>query len=140
MELNQNKNYNIIVADDDDDDQFLIRQALGETLVEPQVKAVSNGQELVELLFENGDNTRLGALPDLILLDLNMPLLDGYQVLERVRSSEHTKQIPVFILTTSRFEHDRRKSEELGATGFFSKPYRYEELKSIIRHICAAAN
>jgi CheY-like chemotaxis protein len=130
------RNYNIIVADDDDDDQYLIRQALRETLASHSVKAVSNGLELVDLLFPKAEKPAEPSLPDFILLDLNMPLLDGYGVLEKVRGSESTRAIPVFVLTTSRFEHDRRRSAELGATGFYSKPYQYDELKAIIRNIC----
>lgn len=130
------RNYNIIIADDDDDDQYLIKQALHETLSSHSVKTVSNGLELVDLLFPKSEMPVGSPLPDFILLDLNMPLLDGYGVLERVRGSESTRAIPVFVLTTSRFDHDRRKSAELGATGFYSKPYQFDELKAIIRNIC----
>ena len=128
--------YHIIVADDDDDDQYLITEALRETVSSHSVKTVNNGQELVKLLF-NDDGSASGVIPDFILLDLNMPLLDGYAVLEQVRANEFTKTIPVFVLSTSRFDHDRQRSKELGANGFYSKPYHFDELKSIIRDICA---
>jgi CheY-like chemotaxis protein len=137
LETAHEKNYHIIVADDDDDDQYLIKQALRETLRSHSVRAVNNGLELVDLLFKE-EPPKKEALPDFILLDLNMPLLDGYSVLEKVRGNEHTKHLPVYILTTSRFEHDKQKSQELGATGFYSKPYQFEQLKGIIRSICEA--
>lgn len=129
------RNFRIIVADDDDDDQYLIGQALRETLKSHSLKTVNNGLELVELLF-NEENQKNEELPDFILLDLNMPLLDGFSVLEQVRSNENTKSIPVYVLTTSRFEIDRKKSHEMGANGFYSKPYQFEQLKGIIRSIC----
>jgi CheY-like chemotaxis protein len=131
------KNYRIIVADDDDDDQYLIRQALKETLKSHSVKTVNNGLELVHHLFNEAVPAK-DDLPDFILLDLNMPLLDGFSVLEQVRSNEHTKTIPVYVLTTSRFETDKLKSKEMGANGFYSKPYQFEQLKGIIRTICDA--
>ena len=131
------KNFNVIVADDDDDDQYLIKQALRETLSSHSVKTVSNGLELVQLLF-NGGNLKKEDLPDFVLLDLNMPLLDGFAVLEQMRSNQETKGIPVYILTTSRFESDRQKSHQMGANGFYSKPYQFEQLKGIIRSICDA--
>jgi CheY-like chemotaxis protein len=131
------RNFRIIVADDDDDDQYLIEQALRETLKSHSLKTVNNGLELVDLLF-NGEDQFEDGLPDFILLDLNMPLLDGFSVLEQVRSNEFTKKIPVYVLTTSRFETDRKKSHEMGANGFYSKPYQFEQLKGIIRSICAA--
>lgn len=131
------RNFRIIVADDDDDDQYLISQALRETLKSHSLKTVSNGLELVELLFKEGRYPK-EELPDFILLDLNMPLLDGFSVLEQMRANEVTKQIPVYVLTTSRFETDRKKSHDMGANGFYSKPYQFEQLKGIIRSICDA--
>lgn len=129
------KSYKIIVADDDADDQYLIKQAFRETLKSYNVQAVSNGMELLELLFETGKGRV--EKPDCIILDLNMPLVDGFQVLEKLRKEKSTSDIPVFILSTSRFERDRIKSEEMGANGFYSKPYQFDELKRIIRNICA---
>lgn len=139
LETARDKSYHILVADDDDDDQYLIRQALNETLRSHSVKMVNNGLEAVDLLFNPKAGTKERRLPDFVLLDLNMPMLDGYAVLQEIRSNESTREIPVFILTTSRFEHDRVRSGELGANGFYSKPYQFEELKRIIRSICDAA-
>lgn len=136
METRTDRNYHILVADDDDDDQYLISQALRETLRSHSVKMVNNGLEVVDHLFKDHTKDVAVRLPDFVLLDLNMPLLDGYAVLREIRSNEATRAIPVFILTTSRFEHDRQRSRELGATGFYSKPYQFEELKRIIKDIC----
>ncbi len=125
------------MADDDEDDQYLIQQALRDILGKHSIQTALNGLQVVDLLLENREE-EVVPLPDIILLDLNMPLLDGFGVLGKLRAHENTRSIPVFILSTSRFDHDRKRSEEMGASGFYSKPYQYEELKSIIRTICTA--
>jgi two-component system response regulator len=131
------RNFSIIIADDDKDDQYIIQQALKETKLSHDLVFMSNGLELIDYLFGKGatkkqENTR----PDLILMDLNMPLLDGYGVLEQVKSHTDFKDIPVYILSTSRFDYDKQKSLQLGAADFFSKPYQFEDLKVIIKDIC----
>jgi CheY-like chemotaxis protein len=131
------KSFLIIIADDDRDDQYIIQQALKETKLKHHLVFVSNGLELVDYLLGKNDQNPAASKPDLILMDLNMPLLDGYGVLEQVRSNNDLKDIPVYILSTSRFDYDKEKSLKLGATDFFSKPYQFEELKLIIKDICA---
>lgn len=130
------KSFSIIIADDDKDDQYIIQQALKETKLSHDLIIVSNGLELIDYLFGKGTFDSQVKKPDLILMDLNMPLLDGYGVLEQVKSSDDLKNIPVYILSTSRFEYDKQKSLQLGAADFFSKPYQFEDLKVIIKDIC----
>ncbi|HOZ86390.1 MAG TPA: response regulator [Bacteroidia bacterium] len=74
--------------------------------------------------------------PDLIFLDLNMPLLDGYGALTQIRSNLMFKDLPIYVLSTSGFEYDHKKSKQLGANDFFTKPTRLPELKDIIKNIC----
>jgi CheY-like chemotaxis protein len=129
------KNYTIVVADDDDDDQYLIGEAIRETISGHRLHTVNNGLELVNLLSDS-EQPEPQPAPDLILLDLNMPKLDGYSVLQYIRGNERLRSVPVYVLSTSRFEHDRLKSMEFGANDFYSKPYQFEKLKSIITDIC----
>jgi CheY-like chemotaxis protein len=129
--------FNIVIADDDIDDQHVIKQAIAETNISYKTFIVNNGLELMDMLLSKGKYENQGPLmPQLIIMDLNMPLLDGYGVLTRLKSNNDLKNIPVYMLSTSRFEYDKQKSVELGAIDFFSKPYQFEELKNIIREIC----
>lgn len=127
----------IVIADDDADDQYIIRQAILETDFPCEIILVKNGLELMELLegkgrFSNENTVR----PQLVIMDLNMPLLDGYGVLQKVRKDMNFQDLPIFVISTSRFEYDHLKSLDYGATDFFSKPYHFDDLKEIIREIC----
>jgi two-component system response regulator len=127
----------IVIADDDEDDQLLVKQAITE-IVDAEMESVYNGFELLDLLKQQGKfrNKKPGT-PDFILLDLNMPLLDGFGVLDRIKADKVLSEIPVYILSTSRMDHDKKKSKELGARGFYTKPILYDQLKAIIGEISA---
>jgi CheY-like chemotaxis protein len=132
----EEKRYSIIIADDDIDDQFLISRAIEETNIKHTLFAVHNGLELINLLFKKDPaDDKLTERPDLIVMDLNMPLLDGFGALKQIRAHAEMKDIPVYVLSTSRFEYDRTKSKELGATDFYTKPYHFDGLKGIIKEI-----
>jgi CheY-like chemotaxis protein len=122
----------VVIADDDQDDHFLVKQALCELGIDHQVTSVYSGYQLLELLGNIDNDVKL---PDVILLDINMPRLDGFSVLQRVAADELQEKVPVFILSTSRTETDRNRSKQLGAKGFYTKPFFYEELKQIIANI-----
>lgn len=127
----------LIIADDDIDDQHVIKQAISETDIAYKCIVVNNGLELMDLLNGNGKFAGKSVRPQLIIMDLNMPLLDGYGALGRMKTNEALRDIPVYMLSTSKFDYDREKSLQLGAADFFSKPYQFEELKAIIKDICA---
>jgi CheY-like chemotaxis protein len=131
------KTFFIVIADDDLDDQYIIEQALQETNIKFNLVLFSNGLELMNFLGrkENEDGTE-AVKPDLVLMDLNMPLLDGYGALQQIKTSDGLRNIPVYVLSTSRFDYDKEKSLQMGATGFYSKPYQFDELKLVIKEIC----
>ena len=129
------KKISIVIADDDEDDQMLVMQAINE-IMDCDVNSVYNGFELLDYLLGMGKyKGRDLLLPDFILLDLNMPLLDGFGVLSKIKAEASLRHIPIYILSTSRMDHDRKKSWELGAHGFYTKPILYEQLKEIIGEI-----
>jgi CheY-like chemotaxis protein len=133
------KRYAIVIADDDIDDHFLIGRAIKETNIQHTLLSVYNGLELINLLLKQEKySASQEQVPDLVLMDLNMPLLDGFGALKQIRENAATRDIAVYVLSTSRFEYDRDKSKELGATGFFVKPYHFDGLKDIIREIFTA--
>lgn len=128
-------NFFIVVADNDRDDQYLIQKAIldnGEHSLSP----VYNGRQLLELLAGNLKR----PLPDFILLDLNMPGLDGLQVLAEIKSNPRFENIPVFMLSAHRYEQEIERSKELGANGFYTKPLQFFKLKEIVADIFSKVN
>lgn len=116
----------VILVDDDDDDRFLFQQAFRPYLANCLLQTLENGPELFQLL----DNSL--CLPTLIILDLNMPLIDGFDVLTRLRSCPDYALIPIVILTTSTAETDRQRAQDLGANRFLTKPPTLPDLTKLV--------
>lgn len=106
----------IFVADDDEDDLYLLRFAFQQNLPQCHLEIASDGEALIKLLKKA--NTR----PCLIILDLNMPVMDGFEVLQWLRANPAYKQTPIVVLTTSQNESDRHRALTLGANAFITKP------------------
>lgn len=127
----------VLIADDDPDDQLMIREAFEERCQRCQLCFVSNGVELMAAL--KGETAGMlpddCPLPDLILLDLNMPLKDGRQALVEIRSDPSLSQLPTVILTTSRNDEDVSFCEAQGANDYIVKPTRYTELLNIVESL-----
>lgn len=124
----------ILMADDDEDDLMLTRDAFLENRLGNELKFVRNGEELMDYLFHRGEYSADNApLPDLILLDLNMPKKDGREALKEIKSDNRLKQIPVVILTTSKAEEDIMKSYELGVNSFITKPVTFNDMIRITK-------
>src|SRR5687768_6821878 len=111
--------FTIVMADDDLDDQYLIKTALKDAKIPIFLYPVYDGIQLLDFLYKRYQFKHIPHKPDLILLDLNMPLMDGFEALRHIKSSAELKQIPVYILTTSRAEEDKKQALELGAAGFY---------------------
>jgi CheY-like chemotaxis protein len=128
--------FTIISTDDDRDDQEFLIEAIKETKVECDVICASNGIQLIDILTKkNQYEDNCSKLPDLIILDLNMPLMDGYEVLKIVKGDKNLKDIPICVLTTSHHESDKIKSINYGANGFYSKPMSATGLQKIVKEI-----
>jgi CheY-like chemotaxis protein len=126
----------ILMADDDVDDRDLAREALAESRVVNDLHAVNDGAELLEFVRHEGRYTAENApRPDLILLDLNMPKVDGREALEALKKDPRLRSIPVVILTTSRAEEDVVRSYDLGANSFISKPVTFAGLVEVMREL-----
>ena len=117
----------VFIVDDDSDDRQIIMQAF-----------VENYSQVGCLFFENAGqllnkmNTEGNDLPDLVLLDLNMPGITGLQALKEIRQNKKFAQIPIIVLTTSKLKKDRVSSYELGANCFLTKPDSYSKLIKIV--------
>ncbi|RPI96233.1 MAG: response regulator [Chloroflexi bacterium] len=125
------------MADDDDDDRLLARDALGESRIEGELRFVGHGEELLDYLWRRGKYDRAGAAPRpaIILLDLNMPLKDGREVLREIKGDPDLRRIPVVVLTTSKADTDIGAIYELGANSFISKPFQFDAFVNVMKVI-----
>ena len=111
----------ILLAEDNDGDVYLVRRALERNGLPYTLVVARNGEEALALLRET-EQGPVGAMPELILLDLNLPRIDGAQVLSHIRKSEAFKRTPVIVLTSSDSQKDRELALRLGASLYFRKP------------------
>lgn len=130
-----NNKVTILMADDDPDDQILLKEALKENNIPNSVCFVENGEELIDFLHKRGKFEEVELLPGLILLDLNMPKMDGRQALKLLKADPVLKKIPIVVLTTSRADSDILECYDLGVNSFISKPVNFAELVDITREI-----
>ena len=127
----------ILLADDDEDDVLLAREALAESRLANGLYRVADGAELLDYLHRRGRyaDPATAPRPGLILLDLNMPKLDGREALAAIKTDPQLRQIPVVVLTTSRAEEDIYRSYDLGASSFVSKPVTFDGLVRVMRDL-----
>ncbi|GAB2522940.1 response regulator [Spirosoma aerophilum] len=116
----------VFLVDDDEDDRFLVQAAFEQNSPECRVKPIPNGVELLQALKTSVD------FPRLILLDLNMPLMGGLEVLQKMRQESGYDTIPVVILTTSNQSADRQAAIALKADGFITKPSTLDGLNQVV--------
>lgn len=115
------KKHTILLVEDDDLDIISVQRSLKNIESEYELLTAYNGIEALNLLQHQA------ILPDVILLDLNMPKMNGIEFLRTLRASDSLKHIPVFIMTTSSESADRDQAEELGISGFIIKPLNYTD-------------
>jgi CheY-like chemotaxis protein len=126
----------ILLVEDDSGHARLIDKNLRRANITNRIDHVTDGQQAVDYLFceeEYADRKRPSPL--LVLLDLNMPVLDGYQVLERMKSNERTKRIPVIILTTTDDAREVARCYELGCNVYITKPVDYDQFSEAMRKL-----
>lgn len=126
----------ILMADDDPDDRMLAKEALAENRLANELHFVEDGEELIDYLKQKGKyNADNAPKPGLVLLDLNMPKMDGREALKIIKNDSNLRKIPVIVLTTSKAEADILKSYELGVNSFITKPVTFDELVEVTRQI-----
>ena len=125
----------ILLADDDPDDRELTREALKASHLRNPLYFVKDGEELLEFLRHEGRYSDGGSAPcpGLILLDLNMPRMDGREALRAIKSDSRLRMIPTVILTTSSADEDVHRSYAAGANSFITKPVTFEGLVGVVR-------
>jgi two-component system, response regulator len=130
------RNKSILLVEDNPDDEELTLLALRESRILNEVVVVRDGVEALDYLFATGPYAgQPPELPQVILLDLKLPKLDGLDVLQRLRASERTALIPVVILTSSSEEEDILASYRLGANSYVRKPVAFERFVDAVRQL-----
>ena len=126
----------ILLVEDDPGHARLIEKNLRRALITNSVVHLDNGQKLIDYLFSEGDYVnQKPARTLLVLLDLNMPVMDGYQVLERMKGDSRSRHIPVIVLTTTDDLREITRCYELGCNIYVTKPVEYPEFVEAIRKL-----
>lgn len=127
----------ILLVEDNPDDEELTRLAFEESRVANKLVVVRDGQEALDYLFATGKYTGrdVNEMPQVILLDLKLPKVDGLEVLHILRADERTKLLPVVVLTSSKEEQDLIDSYSLGANSYIQKPVDYLQFVDSVRQL-----
>jgi CheY-like chemotaxis protein len=121
---------NILLVEDDNLDQMEVKRTLEKKNIVHKLKIARNGEEALRALQET-DSDIFNGKPDIILLDLNMPKMNGFEFLSKIKKNDEWKDIKVFILTTSEEREDKAATSNLGISGFITKPLKLESPSSI---------
>jgi len=123
----------ILLVEDDAGHARLIEKNLRRSKVCNEIRTVRDGAEALDYLFGDGGPARLSSL--LVLLDLKLPKVDGYEVLERMKADERTKVVPVIVLTTTDDAREVARCYELGCNVYVTKPVDYERFAEAVRSL-----
>jgi CheY-like chemotaxis protein len=130
------KSKTILLVEDNPDDVKLTLRALQKNNILNEVIVAEDGVEALDYLFCTGKFAgRDTGLPQVVLLDIKMPRMDGLEVLQRIRTDERTKLLPVVVLTTSSEDKDRIESYKLGANSYVRKPVDFNQFADAVRQL-----
>lgn len=124
----------ILLVEDDPGDVLMTKEALADAKMANELHVVSNGEEALEFLFQQGQHAE-APRPGLILLDLNLPRVDGREVLAKIKDDELLRRIPVVVLTTSEAEEDILRSYDLHANAYVTKPVDFDAFVKVVRQV-----
>ena len=127
----------ILLVEDNPDDEMLTIRALKKNNILNEVVVARDGVQALDFLFGEGEHAErdISIQPQVILLDLKLPKIDGLEVLKRIRADERTKLLPVVILTTSNEQRDMLSSYELGANSYIRKPVDFDQFMDAVRQL-----
>ncbi len=131
------KSKTILLIEDNPSDVALTRRALERSHVSNDVVVAEDGQEALDYLFCTGAHASRDPteMPAVVLLDLKLPKLDGFEVLRRLRADERTRRLPVVVLTSSSEEQDVAASYDLGVNSYMRKPVDFAQFAAAIQHV-----
>lgn len=129
----------ILLVEDSPESIELTKHALEGCDTAAKIVVAHDGQDAVDYIFSTGryEGREVAELPDVVLLDLRLPKVDGFEVLEKIRSNRRTRFLPVVMLTVSRLGDDIRRAYELGANSYIVKSIDYDVYNATIRAACA---
>jgi CheY-like chemotaxis protein len=135
--MKDNKTPLILIADDDEDDRMFTKEAFEENFKEKEIRFVNDGVDLLDYLRRRNkySDPDTSPRPSIILLDLNMPKMDGREALREIKSDPKLRTIPVVILTTSIAEQDVLKTYDMGVNCFITKPVSFTAFVEVTRTI-----
>jgi two-component system response regulator len=125
----------ILLVEDNDDDRDLALLAFKQAKVAGELVAVADGEQALEILLPGDGNTQGKGEPKLVLLDLKLPKVDGFEVLRRVRADSRTRYLPVVILTSSLEQADLIECYRLGANSYLRKPVNFLDFVELAERI-----
>lgn len=127
----------ILLVEDNPDDEELTRLAFAESRIANELVVARDGQEALDYLFAAGkfSNRNIDERPQLVLLDLKLPKIDGLEVLRRIRADERIQFLPVVILTSSKEERDLIEGYKLGANSYIQKPVDFSRFVDAVRQL-----
>jgi CheY-like chemotaxis protein len=121
---------NILLVEDDNLDQMEVKRTLEKKNILHRLMIAKNGEEAMRILNDESFHTHDNK-PDIILLDINMPKMNGFEFLERIKGDGKWKDVKIFVLTTSEEKEDKTAALQLGVSGFITKPLKLESPSSI---------
>jgi CheY-like chemotaxis protein len=135
--LTEHKPVEILLVEDNSSDAELTLHAFRKSKLANRVQLVRDGAEALDFLFCRGafSHRRFDSPPNLVLLDLKLPKVDGLQVLEEVKGDSRTKPIPIIVLTSSKEETDLVKSYKLGVNSYIQKPVNFGEFQDVVQQL-----
>jgi CheY-like chemotaxis protein len=133
-EIDSSSPVEILLVEDDPGDVLMTKEALADAKMANELHVVSNGEEALAFLFREGEYAE-APRPGLILLDLNLPRVDGREVLARIKADELLRRIPVVVLTTSADEADVLRAYQLHANSYVTKPLELDMFLEAVRSI-----
>lgn len=125
----------ILLVEDNPRDEALTLRALKKSNIVNDVIVARDGVEALEYFFGDGTDNKSRVTPELVLLDLKLPKLDGLEVLRRLRADQRTRRVPVVVFTSSSEEEDMIKSYDLGANSYVRKPVEFERFLEATRQL-----
>ncbi len=127
------KTAHILLVEDNEGDILLTLEAFEESRIKTKISVVKNGREALDFLFQRGEYSQVER-PDLVLLDINIPIYNGHEVLKQVKTNDSLKKIPVIMLTTSSSQNDINLAYQNHGNSYVKKPLNMEDfLKAILK-------
>jgi two-component system, response regulator len=129
------KDLKILLIEDNPDDVEITLRAFKKHNLANNITVARDGEEALNIIFQRGEEAPKKFRPDLILLDLKLPKVDGMEVLRQIKENSETKVIPVIILTSSKEENDLAESYRLGANSYIRKPVNFEKFIGVVMQL-----